>query len=722
MPAAPLRFFATCAKGLEYLLVDELRDLGALDVREALAGVAFEGTLETGYRACLWSRLASRVLLPIHTFDAPDDASLYAAVSAVDWWQHLESDGTLAVDANLFASGLTHARYVEQRVKDAIVDQFRARQGERPSVDTMQPDVRINLSVRRDKATLSIDLSGDSLHRRGWRVEQVAAPLKETLACAVLLRAGLQQMLADGGVLVDPVCGSGTLLIEAARYAADIAPGLQRDYFGFQRWGGHDPEVWQRLRSEARERAERGVAALTPRFFGFDIDPDAVRVTLRNAESAGVAAALHVETRAVADLAPPPGASAGLVVCNPPYDERLAADATLYRELGAALKRGFAGWHAAVLSADAQLTRALGLSAAKRYTLYNGALKCELLRIDRIEPGRVATHTPQVLSDNAQMVANRLRKNLRTLKSWREREGVTCYRVYDADLPEYAAAIDVYRGAPDADDALDPRGDLWLHVQEYQAPASIPEETARQRLQDLLLAAMQVFELPRDRVAIKTRQRGKGGSKYARSERRGEFLRVREGAATLRVNLFDHLDTGLFLDHRPLRARIAAEARDRRVLNLFCYTGAVSVQAGVGGAATTTSVDLSASYLEWAASNLALNGLGGREHRLVQADVLPWLRAERGEYDLIFCDPPTFSNSARAADFDLQREHVDLIRACMARLSFGGLLLFSNNFRRFRLDPVLGDEFAVVEITPKTIPPDFSRNPRIHGAWEIRAR
>lgn len=718
----PLQFFATCAKGLEYLLVDELRDLGAHAPREALAGVAFQGTLETGYRACLWSRLASRVLLPVHSFDAPDDAALYAGVSSVDWSRHLAPDGTLAVDANLFASGLTHARYAEQRVKDAVVDQFRARHGERPSVDTAQPDVRINLSVRRDKATLSIDLSGDSLHRRGWRVEQVAAPLKETLACAVLLRAGLQQVLADGGAVVDPMCGSGTLLIEAARYAADIAPGLQREHFGFQRWGGHDAALWRQLREEARERAERGAAALTPRFFGFDVDPDAVRVTLRNAESAGVAGALRVQVRTVADLAPPPGVAAGLVVCNPPYDERLAADATLYRELGAALKRGFAGWHAAVLSADAELARALGLSAAKRYTLYNGALKCELLRIDRIEARRVATHTPVTLPDTAQMVANRLRKNQRALKAWREREGITCYRVYDADLPEYAAAIDVYRGHPDAGDASDPRGDVWLHVQEYQAPASIPEETARQRLQDLLLAAMQVFELPRDRVALKTRQRGKGGSKYARSERRGEFVRVREGAATLRVNLFDHLDTGLFLDHRPLRARIAAEARDRRVLNLFCYTGAVSVQAGVGGAAATTSVDLSANYLEWAAGNLALNGLGGREHRLVQADVLPWLRAERGEYDLIFCDPPTFSNSARAADFDLQREHAALVRACMARLSFGGLLLFSNNFRRFRLDPALAEEFSVVDITARTIPQDFSRNPRIHGAWEIRER
>lgn len=394
-----------------------------------------------------------------------------------------------------------------------------------------------------------------------------------------------------------------------------------------------------------------------------------------------------------------------------------------------------------MLSADTGLARALGLSAEKRYALYNGALKCELLRIDRIAPPRTDAPAPRVLSDGAQMVANRLRKNIRTLKSWREREGVNCYRVYDADLPEYAAAIDVYVGRAEPSEAAatrearrapwsnaagtrvaDHAGDVWLHVQEYLAPAAIPEDVARERLQDLVQAALQVFDLPRDRIALKTRQRGKGGSKYGRFDRRGEFLLVREGDARLRVNLFDYLDTGLFLDHRPLRRHIADEARDRRVLNLFCYTGAASVQAGVGGAATTTSVDLSATYLDWAGRNLALNGLGGTDHRLVQADVLPWLRAERGEYDLIFCDPPTFSNSARAADFDLQREHADLVRACMARLSFGGVLLFSNNFRRFKLDPALAEEFSVTDISADSIPHDFARNPRIHMAWEIREK
>jgi 23S rRNA (guanine2445-N2)-methyltransferase / 23S rRNA (guanine2069-N7)-methyltransferase len=370
-------------------------------------------------------------------------------------------------------------------------------------------------------------------------------------------------------------------------------------------------------------------------------------------------------------------------------------------------------WRASLLCGDEELAFATGLRARKRYKVFNGALECSLIVADPVMPERREPAAPRALGEGAQMVANRLRKNLRALKSWRAREGVDCFRAYDADLPEYAAAIDVYAEAGDP-------GRRWLHVQEYAPPASVPEQTARRRLGDLLAAAREVFELPQERIAVKTRARGKGGSKYGRMDARGEFIVVREGGARLRVNLFDYLDTGLFLDHRPLRARIAAEAGGKRFLNLFCYTGAATVQAATGGAAHTTSVDLSATYLQWLADNLRENGLGGSGHQLVQADAMAWLQAERGQYDLIFCDPPTFSNSARAGDFDIQREHAGLLQAAMARLAPGGVLYFSNNFRRFRLDADAVAQFAHCEdITPATIPQDFSRNPRIHRAWRL---
>jgi len=312
------------------------------------------------------------------------------------------------------------------------------------------------------------------------------------------------------------------------------------------------------------------------------------------------------------------------------------------------------------------------------------------------------------------MVANRLRKNMKKFKSWRERNGISCYRVYDADLPEYSAAVDVYQ-----EDEGERR--LFLHVQEYQAPDTIPEADTRRRFGELLNALREVFALPREQIAIKTRSRGKGGSKYGRMDQAGDFIVVREGAARLRVNLFDYLDTGLFLDHRPIRLRMGREAKGGRMLNLFGYTGVASLHAAVGGAAQTTNVDLSGTYLDWSAQNLALNGIAGPKHRLIQADAMKWLEADRGEYELIFCDPPTFSNSARAEDFDTQRDHVRLLRAAVARLAPDGLLIFSNNFRRFRLDDAAVAEFATVrEISPQTLDPDFERNPRIHRTWELR--
>ncbi len=321
---------------------------------------------------------------------------------------------------------------------------------------------------------------------------------------------------------------------------------------------------------------------------------------------------------------------------------------------------------------------------------------------------------PPTLSPGAEMVANRLRKNVKRLAGWRRRQGVTCYRVYDADLPEYAAAVDCYEEATGAERR-------FLHVQEYQAPKAIPEDVTQRRLGELLDAARAVFDVGPEQVAVKTRVRAKGGSKYGRMGHRGERILVREGPVLLEVDLFDYLDTGLFLDHRPVRLSIGRRAAGTRFLNLFCYTGSATVHAAAGGAVASVSVDLSATYLTWAARNLEHNGLQGPAHRLVQGDVMSWLAADRGQYDLIFCDPPTFSNSKRAADFDVQRDHVRLLRLAVARLAPGGLLLFSNNFRRFRLDEAAVARFAqATEISRDTLDPDFARNPRIHRCWEVR--
>jgi len=741
-----MRFFASCGKGLEYLLVDELIALGCAHATATTAGANVEGTLADAQRAVMWSRLASRILWPIAEFDCADEHALYAGAMDVAWAAHVPPNATIAVDAHVGGSGLTHAQYAAQRVKDAVVDTLRIATGSRPDVDLERPDVRINLVVRKGRAILSIDLSGQPMHRRGWRRRQVDAPLKENLAAAVLMRGRWMETYRDGGALLDPMCGSGTLLIEGALRAADVSPGLLRHGDDRPtRWSGFDADAWGDIHVDAIRREAQGRAALRSAFFGRDADPEAIRAARDNAIAAGLVDIVALDVGDVRTLAAPPWAVAGsvyrgrgdgtvplagdvspvdavpsmpgLVASNPPYDARLAADPALYRALGDALRRAVPGWRASLLCGDETLARATGLRAKKAYKLFNGAIETVLLTVDPIGPAqRDAPAEPATLSPGAEMVANRLRKNLRKLKAWRERERISCFRAYDADLPEYAAAIDVY-----TTDEPEPR--TFLHVQEYAAPADIPEADTRRRRNELLNAARDVFGVPRDNVALKTRERGKGGSKYGHFDRRGEFVVVREGEARLRVNLFDYLDTGLFLDHRPMRQRLFDEARDARFLNLFAYTGAATVQAALGGARTTTTVDLSTTYLEWCADNLQENACGGAKHRLVQADAIAWLEGDTGQYDLVFCDPPTFSNSKRASDFDVQAAHVRLLRAAVARLAPGGVLYFSNNYRRFRLDEAQVGVFANVEdISASTIPPDFERDARIHRCWRITAR
>lgn len=715
--------FATCPKGLEYLLRDELAALGA-DAHEALAGVRFDGDLELAYRACLESRLASRILMPLAEFDALDADALYAGVQAIEWSRHMAPDAALAIDASGSSGTIKHSGFAAQKTKDAIADQCRERFGTRPTIRMERPDLRLNLRLHKGRATLSLDLSGEPLHRRGWRRDQGEAPLKENLACAMLLRARWPEVYAQGGALVDPMCGSGTLLIEAAWMAADVAPALQRDYFGFLGWRGHDEALWQRLLDAARDRALEGLRSLRTCFFGSDSDHHMIAVATHNLQSAGVAGFVDLDKRSIEHLEPPTGFTTGLVITNPPYGERmgeLAALPALYQAMGDRLRLRFAGWRAAVLTSEPELERALGLRADKHYVLFNGAIECRLGLYEL--RGQAEARAPAPLSSGAEMVANRVRKNLRNLRKTLEREQVTCFRAYDADLPEYAAAIDVYRGWPEdaADAGLDEVAQTWLHIQEYAPPASVEAQAAQVRWRDLVRAAGVALDVPRERVVTKTRARGKGGSRYGRLAEREEFLVVEEGGLRFRVNLRDRLDTGLFLDHRLVRARVRELSRDRDALNLFAYTGAASVYAAAGGARSTTSVDLSQGYLEWASRNLVLNGFEGREHMLARADAMTFLAETTARYGLIYVDPPTFSNSKRAGDFDVQRDHVALLQACGRRLGDQGVIIFSNNFRRFKLDiEVLSSTFSIEDIGRASIPLDFVRRPRIHGCWILR--
>lgn len=710
-----MKFFISCAKGLEYLLVDEAK---AMDIHATatMAGANADGCLADAQRLVMFSRMASRVLWPIAHFDCRTEQDLYQGAHAIDWQRHIGPSATLAIDARISSDTLTHERYAAQRLKDAIVDRLRADTGARPDVDVENPDVRINLHIRKGVADIAIDLGGGSLHKRGWRQEQGEAPIKENLAAAMLYRGKWLEVYRDGGALIDPMCGSGTLLIEAALMAADEAPGLHRYQNRVpSKWLGFDTAAWQALCQEATQRAERGRAALRPVFTGYDSQPDVLRKAVANCDRAGLSETIRFERQPVSALKAPPQAK-GLVVCNMPYNQRLQADQALYREIGDVLRSQLPDWRAVLLCGSDELAFASGLRAKKKYEFHNGSLPCVLLLVDPIFVPKPERGEPKALGYGAQMVANRLQKNLKKFGKWAGQNGVHCYRVYDADLPEYAAAIDIY---PEAD------GDnrLFLHVQEYEAPSEIPEADTQRRFSEMLQAVESVFALPRAQVSVKKRKRGKGGSKYGRMDETHDFIQVAEGRVKLWVNLFDYLDTGLFLDHRPMRLRLAKEARGKRFLNLFCYTASASVQAITGGAAASVSVDLSATYLDWAEANFELNDIQGGSHQLVKADVLEWLGNCRQKFDLVFCDPPTFSNSASAEDFDVQKDHVALLEKIIAVMADDGVCYFSNNFRKFKIDLEALSVFAdVVDISAQTIDLDFERNPKIHRCWKLRKR
>ena len=725
-PGQAFEFFAACPRHVPELLGGELRALGLNVTREHPAGVSFTGPLHDGYLACLASRTASRVLLVLGTVPVDTPEAMYEATRDLPWEDHLAPDGTLAIDVvGQGPAWLRHSQFAAQKAKDAIVDRFRERSGTRPSVDLGSPDLRVNLSFMRQRASLAIDLSGEPLHRRGYRQSGVEAPLKENLAAALLLRCGWPTIAAEGGGFADPMCGSGTLVIEAALMAADIAPGLLRRRFGFERWRQHRPETWEELRAEALAR--RRPEAVSPgRFRGYDRDQSAIRAALANSGRCGVGDHIVFERR---ELAQCPRASEpqGLVLVNPPYGARLEEVASLeptYALLGTKLMECFPGWEAGVFTGHPPLGRALRLRAYRSHTFFNGPIECRLLRFE-LQPGTVEPDPETVRRSRLEaartrpgsaMFGNRLRKNLARLEAWAKRADVACFRVYDADMPEYAFAIDLYGN-----------DERWAYVQEYAAPASVDQDAARGRRDEVLAVLPEILGLPVERIVLRVRRRQKGGDQYEKVGEDAQFHTVREGGYRFLVNFTDYLDTGLFLDHRITRQRVGELAAGRSFLNLFAYTGTATVYAVGAGATASTTVDMSRTYLDWAKRNLALNGLAGPQHGFVQADCLAWLEeqgaAPQRRYGVIFVDPPTLSRSKRMErEFDVQRDHPRLLAMAARLLEPGGVIVFSNNFQKFKLDPAVTQAFEVEDLSRATLPEDFARNPRIHVCFLLRPR
>ncbi|EOS96594.1 bifunctional 23S rRNA (guanine(2069)-N(7))-methyltransferase RlmK/23S rRNA (guanine(2445)-N(2))-methyltransferase RlmL [Erwinia tracheiphila] len=695
--------FASTARGLEELLKSELEALGASDCQVVQGGVHYKGDDRLMYQSLLWSRLASRILLPLTECGIYSDLDLYLGVQAVNWPAMFGSDKTFAVHFSGLNEVIRNSQYGALKVKDAIVDSFTRKNLPRPDVDREQPDIRINVWLYNDKASIALDLSGDGLHQRGYRQQTGQAPLKENLAAAVVLRSGWK----PGSTMVDPMCGSGTLLIEAAMIASDRAPGLHRNHWGFNGWSQFNATLWRELKSEAQARASRGLRATTSRFYGYDNDPKVIERARVNARKAGLADLVGFTAQDVLKLTnPQQEGSVGTLLSNPPYGERLESKPALialYSQLGRLMKQHFAGWNLSLFSASPELLSCLQLRAERQFKAKNGPLDC-VQKNYQLAASTMSTGQAKIAED----YANRLRKNLKKLGKWASQSGIECYRLYDADLPEYNVAVDRY-----AD---------WVVVQEYAPPKTIDAAKARQRLFDVIAATLSVLELPANRLVLKTRERQKGKSQYQKLGEKGDFFEVAEFNAKLWVNLTDYLDTGLFLDHRIARKMLGEMSRGKDFLNLFAYTGTASVHAGLGGARSTTTVDMSRTYLEWAERNLRLNGLTGRQHRLIQADCLSWLNESDEIYDLIFIDPPTFSNSKRMEEsFDVQRDHLLLLKNLHRLLRKGGTIMFSNNKRGFKMehDGLRELHFSAQDITVGTQSQDFVRNRQIHNCWLI---
>ena len=850
-------FYASCPEGFETALADELRGMELRQVRPLKGRVAFAGSPANAERACLWSRLASRIFVVLGRFACANAEDLYEATRSIAWERILRAGATIAVTARGTNDELRNSHFAALRVKDALCDRMLEVEGRRPNVDTDDPDARISLTLRGNRASIQLDLSGDPLFKRLPReatrthAAHVLRPDYAALACAQgnwqeICSAALTNtkdamrdedtaasadgsvpangsVAADGSVaagstaehpaptlpvLIDACCAGGGVVLEAASILADRAPGLERRNWGFQSWSEHDAATWRELLNEADRRAELAKGRVA-RIVATDPSGDAVACARRILKAAGLADRvifaqpdLDKISRKLMMPACCGGEPRGFVFLD--TTETAISKMSRVLDLATSLHAGACGAEAVramlstmptvALTRDDLLIRALGEPARSLRVMPNNE-EAELAVFSAANgaitagEGNAAAEDPMptedavessvapspattlidlgdgkpcaVLIPESEQFARRLRKVAKLRRKWAQREGVTCYRVYDADLPDYSAAIDLYEGS-----ATTPG--RWLVIAEYAAPREVDPSLAEARLLDILTLAPRILQVDPDNVFAKARIRSRGGSQYGkqaggtspssqhgkggkpRGTRSGSApanrpsqgagsgtpsdIRTRrlplieEGGLTFAVNFNDYLDTGIFLDHRITRGLVREHARGKRFfLNLFAYTGTATCYAADAGVEETVTVDLSNTYLDWAERNMEQNGFVGPDHHYVRADVMSWIRdmrQTRNRWDLIFCDPPTFSNSSKMGrrTWDVQRDHVELLVGLSRLLSREGEAIFSCNLRTFRpdIEELARAGVVLTDITGETIPEDFARNKKIHHCYLVK--
>lgn len=706
-----LQLIATTATGLEAVVKRELQDLGFADAKVCSPGrIAFQTGPEGLARANLWLRSADRVLLLVGTFEARDFGELFERTHSLPWHEWIPVNGAFPVRGRSYKSQLSSVPACQKIVKKAIVEKLRSAHRTDDLPETGSP-YTVEVAIRDDVAQLTIDTTGPGLHKRGYRAAAGPAPLKETLAAAMIQLS----FWKPDRQLVDPFCGSGTIAIEAALIGRNIAPGLNR-VFVSEHWDSIPASVWETARENARDVIK---PSLPLRIIGTDIEPKAIGLSAHHAELAGVSEDIHFQQMPFERLTS--SREYGCVICNPPYGQRFENNQEImavYRSMPDVFRK-LPTWSFYVLT-SLDLEQILGQNASRRRKLYNGQIECTFYQFYGPRPPKAEDARPKEpretpkafggLRENAakqaEIFANRLKKNARHLRRWPGR-GITCYRLYDKDIPEIPLAVDVYEGR--------------LHIAEYDRPHDRTPAEHADWLELLAKAAGEVLDVDRKQVYLKRRERQRGLQQYGKFAAEGSICTVSEGGLKFEVNLSDYLDTGLFLDHRITREMVRKESAGKRVLNLFAYTGAFSVYAADGGAKSTTTVDLSRTYLDWAKRNLAANGFTGPQHHLEQCDAIAFVQEHipGKHYDLAVIDPPTFSNSKRTEeDFDVQRDYSLLLNSTARLMPRGGVIYFSTNFRKFKFDPETLEGLEAKEISAQTVPEDF-RNKRIHRCWRL---
>ncbi|MBE0456913.1 MAG: bifunctional 23S rRNA (guanine(2069)-N(7))-methyltransferase RlmK/23S rRNA (guanine(2445)-N(2))-methyltransferase RlmL [Pseudoalteromonas prydzensis] len=702
-----MHFIALTSIGIENLLVEELTDIGATVTKQTVGSVRFEGDTTLAQKVCLMSRFATRVLMLIEEKEGVNDKdSLYKFARLQPWQEWFGPSQTFAVDFNGTNDALKNTQFSGLVIKDAIVDYFNDLYEQRPNVDKQDANVRVVARLSRQGVAMYIDYSGPRLSERGYREGQGKAPIKEHLAAALIKRSGWLDNVQQP--LFDPCCGAGTILIEAAGMARNEAPGLFREGFAFERL----PSFRVAKYKELKEQLAAQITDPKLWLIGHDNDANVLSKAVDNARRADLGDVIKFkqsDATKLTSVAKLPG----VVISNLPYGERIGSMAelvSLHSALGTGFKKHFNNWKLALLGMDESLFKLLKLVKLKRYKFKNGPLDVvlNLYQLDDKQVSQSSEDKPALNFEGSMSFANRVKKNKQGLKNWLKQNDIQAYRVYDADIPEYNVAVDVY-------------GDSAV-IFEYAAPKEIDDVTAHKRLQDVISLTAQQLNIAPGNIAVKVRKKQKGEEQYTPMAKQNRTQVVEEFGAKFKVNLFDYLDTGLFLDHRLARRYIQENAKDKRFLNLFAYTGTASVHAALGGAKAITTVDLSKTYLKWGQDNFELNNISNTRYRFEQADCLKWLEHATSQYDLIFLDPPTFSNSKRMKDaFDVQNDHIKLLTWVKKILSPSGTLIFSNNMRGFTMDEVglIGLGLKAVNISDKTISPDFKRNKKIHNSWLI---